>query len=94
MAPSVGTVDPAVAFAKVFPGQSREKVLARVTQLVDLLDDGDPRVREAAHDMLKPMGTITRPALQAAIETGSAEQAGRARELLDLLPKPTTRPGD
>jgi hypothetical protein len=94
MAPSASGIGPAEAFAKVFGERSRDKVMADIRQLVDALDDGDYRVREAAHSLLKPMGTITREALQGAIDAGSAEQMSRAQQLMDLLPPPTTRPAN
>lgn len=92
MAPSASEIDPAVAFAEVFGDRPREQVMAEIAQLVEALDDTDPRVREAAYAMLKPMGTITRDALQTAIDTGSAEQAGRAQQLMDELPQHAKRP--
>jgi hypothetical protein len=94
MAPSASTVAPAEAFTKVFGDRPRDKVMADIRQLVDALDDGDYRVREAAHSLLKPMGTLTREALQAAIDSGSAEQMSRAQQLIDLLPPSTTRPAN
>lgn len=94
MAPSTSSIDPAEAFTKVFHDRPRDKVMADIRQLVDALDDGDYRVREAAHSLLKPMGTITREALQTAIDSGSAEQTSRAQQLIDLLPPPTTRPAN
>lgn len=86
MAPSASAIDPAVAFAKVFGDRPREQVLARIAQLVEALEDNDARVRDGAYALLKPMGTLTRDALQGAIDSGSAEQAGRAQQLMDLLP--------
>jgi hypothetical protein len=92
MAPAASEIEPAVAYAKVFGARPREQVMAQIAQLVEALDDTDSRVREAAYMMLKPMGTLTRDALQGAIDTGSAEQAGRAQQLMDALPNHAKRP--
>ncbi|CAN5571505.1 hypothetical protein BH10PLA1_BH10PLA1_19560 [soil metagenome] len=90
-------VDPDEVFGQVFGGKSRKDVGEQIDHLVELLDDSNYNVRDAAGKMLAGMGSLTLPALKDAMENGSPEAIARARPLYEAIaPLPavpaTTKP--
>lgn len=81
----VQNVEPALVWDKVFPGRTRPQVQKQIEELVDMLADEDAAVRDAATAMLKRIGPLAIPPVKDATESGIAEQATRAQEILKSL---------
>lgn len=88
--PSERVIDADQVFASVFGQRTRAEVSQQITELVDLLGDGESAVREGATQLLRGMGTLTIPALQDAISNGVPEQSIRADQLLRAVYKRST----
>lgn len=85
-APAAKRVDPKEAWAEAFGKLTREQVGVQIGQLVDLLEDDVWSVREGAQDLLREVGEMAREPLEKAVREGSAEQAQRAKRILQALP--------
>jgi len=95
--PLAQAVNSEKAFTQVFGNQSHKDVEEQIDQLVELLDDPNYKVREAAGKLLGGMGALALPALKDAMENGSPEAVARAKPLYDAIapiavPTPATQP--